>query len=378
MEKYKGNYKVKDHQLSITLLKIWLRLIRDNTITNRKMYWRIWLFVLLTWPFQLLQKLLFNHKIKRVNLEKHAPLFILGHWRSGTTHLHYLIAQDDRFSYLSSYQAFLLNVVLLGRSWLKVILSPLMPDKRPQDNVKMTVDAPAEEEQPLTNISNYSGMHSFFFPKNISYHDKFNLFKGIRPFEKRRWQRHYTYLLKLISYANGEKPLLLKNPHNTGRVLELLELFPQAKFIFIHRNPYEVFHSTCHLYHTMLKSQFMHDFTDEEIEERVLYNFETIMSKYLEERNLIPSNHLIEISFEQLENDPLGTVEKIYGHLALPDIEKARNQIEQYIESVSNYCKNDFPELEPKQIAAINQRWDFAFKAWGYQKIGQEAMVAAS
>jgi hypothetical protein len=379
MGKYKGNYEVTDHQLSITLPKIWLRLIRDNKITQRGMYRKIWLFVLLTWPFQLIQRLLFNRKIRKVNLDEQPPLFILGHWRSGTTHLHYTMAKDPQFSYLSSYQAFLLNVVLLGRTWLKVILSPLMPDTRPQDNIKMTVDAPAEEEQPLTNISNYSGMHSFFFPKNISYHDKFNLFKGIRPFEKRRWQRHYTYLLKLISYANGgERQLLLKNPHNTGRVLELLELFPNSKFLFIHRDPYNVFHSTCHLYHTMLRSQFMHDFTDEEIEGRVLYNFETTMGKYLEERHLIPKNRLVEISYEEMEQAPMETVEKIYQTIGLTGLEEARPLISAYFESVQDYKKNCFPDLSGAQIKAINERWDFAFKAWGYEKVGADASTSTS
>lgn len=377
MGKYKGNYEVKDHQLSITLPKIWLRLIRDNGITNKKMYWRIWMFVMLTWPFQIIQRVLFNHRIRKVDLEKQPPFFVLGHWRSGTTHLHYILSKDKHFSYLNSYQAFLLNVALLGRTWLKVILSPLMPSTRPQDNIKMTVDAPAEEEQPLTNISNYSGMHSFFFPKNLSYHDKFNLFKGIRPFEKRRWQRHYTYLLKLISYANGQRQLLLKNPHNTGRVLELLELFPNAKFMFIHRNPYEVFHSSCHLYHTMLKTQFLHDFTDEEIEERVLYNFETTMGKYVEERNLIPKENLIEISFTELEDEPMETIEKVYRHLGFTSFETAKEEMQRYIDEVNDYKKNRFPDLEPHQIAAINERWDFAFKTWGYEKIGEQVKVMA-
>lgn len=378
MQKYKGNYELKDHQLSISLPKIWLRLIRDNKIENRAMFWKITLFVILTWPFQLIQRLVFNRKIKSVDLEKQPPVFILGHWRSGTTHLHYTLAKDPQFSYLGSYQAFLMNVVLLGRTWLKTILSPLMPKTRPQDNIKMTVDAPAEEEQPLTNMSNYSGMQSFFFPKNISYHDKFNLFKGIRPFEKRRWQRHYTYLLKLISYANGERQLLLKNPHNTGRVLELLELFPNAKFVFIHRDPYSVFHSSCHLYHTVLKSQFLHEFSDVEIEERVLYNFETTMGKYLEERHLIPKKNLVEVSFDELEQNPMATVEKIYQGIGLDGLENARPLIEEYLKSVEGYSKNRFPKLEESQIEAINQRWDFAFSTWNYEKRGESRLFRAS
>ena len=42
---------------------------------------------------------------RRVRAAKvHPPLFILGIWRSGTTHLHYLFAQDDRFAYPNNYQ----------------------------------------------------------------------------------------------------------------------------------------------------------------------------------------------------------------------------------------------------------------------------------
>src|SRR5678816_885369 len=33
------------------------------------------------------------------------PLFVLGHWRSGTTHLHNLLAVDDRFAFPNNYQA---------------------------------------------------------------------------------------------------------------------------------------------------------------------------------------------------------------------------------------------------------------------------------
>jgi len=375
MKKLKGNYEVKDHQLSISLPKIWLRLIRKNKISNRAMFWRITLFIFLTWPFQLIQRWVFNRRIKKVDLKKNPPIFILGHWRSGTTHLHYLMAKDPQFSYLSNYKAFLLNISLLGRTWLKFILSPLMPDKRPQDNVPMSVDAPAEEEQPFTNLSTRSGMHSFFFPRNLSYHDKYNLFKGIKKREKRRWQKDYTYLLKLISYTDGgNKQLVLKNPHNTSRVRELLELFPNAKFVYIHRDPYTVFHSSRHLYHTMIKSQFLHEFSDEEIDDRVFYNFTSTMKKYIDEAHLIPKENLIEISYEEIDNYPLETMERVYSHLNLPDFEAARPYMEEYLHKVSNYKKNDFPALDPAFVERINREWDFAFRQWGYEKRAVESV----
>lgn len=370
MKKLKGNYEVKDHQLSMSLPKVWLKLIRDNTISNRTMFWKITAFVFLTWPFQLIQRWIFNRRIKKVDLQNNPPVFILGHWRSGTTHLHYLMSKDPQFSYLSNYKAFLLNISLLGRTWLKFILSPLMPDKRPQDNVPMTVDAPAEEEQPFTNISTRSGMLSFFFPKNQSYHDKYNLFRGITQREKKLWQKDYTYLLKLISYTDGgQKPLVLKNPHNTGRVKQLLELFPNAKFVFIHRNPYEVFHSSRHLYHTMIKSQFLHEFSDEEVDDRVFYNFTSTMKKYVNEADLIPEGNLVEISFEELDQQPLETMEKIYNDLNIGQFDQAKPHMQDYLSKVSNYKKNNFPHLDDEYIQRINTEWDFAFQNWNYEKI---------
>ncbi len=370
MKKLKGNYEVKDHQLSISLPKIWLRLVQSNQITNRVLFWKITLFSFLTWPFQWLQKVIFNRRINKVNLQENPPVFILGHWRSGTTHLHYLMSKDPQFGYLNSYKAFLLNVSLIGRTWLKFILSPLMPKTRPQDNVPMTVDAPAEEEQPLTNLSTRSGMHSFFFPKNLSYHKKYNLFEGITKREKRLWKRDYTYLLKLISYTNGgKKPLVLKNPHNTGRVKELLELFPNAKFVFIHRNPYEVFHSSRHLYHTMLKSQFLHEFTDEDIDERVFYNFTSTMKKYVQETHLIPKGNLVELSYDELDADPMTTMERIYSELSIENFETAQPHMNEYLAKVNNYKKNNFPDLDENYIRKINQEWSFAFKKWNYEMV---------
>ncbi|MCO5233175.1 MAG: sulfotransferase [Chitinophagales bacterium] len=370
MEKLKGHYQVKEHQLFISLPKIWLRLIQSNQITNRTMFWKISFFVVLTFPFQWIQKVWFYRKIKQVNLQKNPPVFILGHWRSGTTHLHYLMSKDPQFAYLSNYKAFLLNVCLLGRTWLKFILSPLMPEKRPQDNVPMSVDAPAEEEQPFTNLSTRSGMMSFFFPKNLSYHEKYNLFQGISKREKRLWKRDYSYLLKLISYSSGgDKPLVLKNPHNTSRVKELLELFPNAKFIFIHRNPYEVFHSSRHLYHTMISSQFLQDFSDEDVDERVFYNFSSTMKKYIEEYNLIPKGNLIEVSFDELEEDPLETMQMIYSKLQIPDFKIALPFMEEYLNKVKNYKKNKFPDLDDLYIQKINKDWDFAFQHWSYDKV---------
>lgn len=371
MAKKEKEYEVKDHQLSITYIHVWLKLLWQNKISRSKypMVFRITLFVILTQPFQWIQKILFHYKISKTDIHTVSPLFILGHWRSGTTHLHYILARDKQFAYLSNYQSFLLNVSLIGRTWLKVLLSPLMPNKRPQDNMKLTVDSPAEEEQPLSNHTTKAGIHIFFFPKNISYHEKYHLFKNIRPREKRKWKNDYTFLLKTIAYINDSKPLLLKNPHNTGRVNELLELFPNGKFVFIHRNPYETYQSMQHHYKKVLSTQFLQDFSQEEIHERILYVFESILMKYLAEKKQIADSNLYEIAYTDLEQQPMVIIKNMYKHLNIPNFEQAKPEIEDYINSVNQYEKNNFNNLDAKIIQDINKRWKFAFETWNYNMI---------
>jgi len=370
-------YEVKDHQLSISYLHVWFQLLLRNRISKDKfsMALKITLFIVLTQPFQWLQYLLFNSKIKQTDINKKQPLFILGHWRSGTTHLHYILSKDEQFSYLTNYQSFLLNVSLIGRTWLKVILSPLLPDKRPQDNVKLTVDSPAEEEQPFSNCSTKAGIHSFFFPQNSDYHEKYHLFKNISPEEKREWQQDYVYLLKKIAFVNGSRQLLLKNPHNTGRVNELLELFPQGKFVFIHRNPYEIYQSMQHHFEKVISTQFLQDYSAEEIHERILYVFETMLQKYLNEKDLIPKNQLFEIAYAELEQQPMPIIQNLYHQLALPNYENAKSSIVEYLSSVKQYERNNFKNLDKKTIQDINTRWKFAFEIWNYDMISAEGVA---
>ena len=317
-------------------------------------------------PLVALQNLLFRKRILAEDLSEKQPIFILGHWRSGTTHLHYLFHKDPQFGTLSNYQSFLFNIAMLSKSWLKFLLSPLMPETRPQDNVKVDTDLPAEEEQPLSVMSMRTGFHTWSFPSNRSYFDKYNTFSGITPEEKMAWQQDYQFVLKNISYFNDGKRLVLKNPHNTSRVKELLELYPNAKFVFIHRNPYDVFVSTRHLMFRAVRAQFLEFVSHQEIEDMILYYFEKTMKKYIAEKNLIPKENLVEVSFDDMEKDSYGQIGNMYDKLDLPNFDQAKPFIEEYLNSVKNYKKNKFRNLRPDMQERINKEWKFAFEEWGY------------
>lgn len=368
LSKKKRPYKETKHQLYLGKREIWNQLRKENKIDGvyLKKARNISLFIFLLQPLLWLQKFLYNKKINKQDIFTKPPLFILGHWRSGTTHLHYIFHRDPQFGTLSNYQNFMFNVSLLSKTLVKKLLSPLMPETRPQDNVKVDADKPAEEEQPFSMMSTRTGIHSWFFPNNTTYFDKYNLFINITPEEKKAWQEDYIFCVKSISYFNEGKQLVLKNPHNTGRVKELMELFPKSKYIFIHRNPFDIFLSTRHLYYRMLRTQFLQFKSHSEVDDKIFYYFNTTMQKYLDERHLIPKENLIEIGFDELEEKPYEVVERIYKDLDIPNYNEALPEIDKYLKSVKNYEKNKFRDIKPEVSERILKEWKFAFDEWGY------------
>ena len=368
----KRRYKVREHQLYTVKRPVWKQLKRENRIDDiylfrtRKINWTSRLFQPGAW----LQETLFRRAIHQRSLEGHPPVFILGVWRSGTTHLHYMMARDPQFGFLKNHQAFTFNVSLLSLDRLNKIFNIFVPGKRPQDDVTLTLDDPAEEEQPFSTMTTRSSIHSFYFPRNQQYFEKYHLFAGITEQEKESWKKDYLFLLQNIAYYSRKRDLLLKNPHNTGRIRELLELFPEAKFIFLHRDPYTVYRSTRKLYNRMINSQLFQFVSQREIERLILDTNGKILRKYLNERTLIPRDHLVEVGFEELERSPLEILESIYSSLGLAGFDAARTPVMEYLESVKTYRKNSYRPLSVKLVRKINREWDFWFDSFGYERLG--------
>lgn len=364
------NQKVIGHLLYNALPRVWRKLQKENKITGiykKKAKYITFMVYFVMMPLQFLQKIIFNKKISKVDISKQQPIFILGHWRSGTTHLHYLMHKDPQYGTLSNYQSFLFNVAHLSRSLLKFVLSPLMPSKRPQDNIRVSPDLPAEEEQPMSVLSTKSGIHSWNFPQNQSYFNKYNLFEGVSDKEKAEWRKDYHFLLQNITFFNDGKQLVLKNPHNTSRIKELLELYPNAKFINLHRNPYDVIQSTRHLHKKIVQGQALQFFSIKEREEMVLTHYKKTMQKNIDELHLIPKENFVEVRFDDLETDSMKEMERIYATLGLPNFDKAKPKFEEYLSTVKNYKKNKFRNIRPELIERINKEMKFVFDFYGYE-----------
>ena len=311
---------------------------------------------------------MFGYALRKIDFKgDKAPIIILGHWRSGTTHLQSLVAQDPKLGTMNYFMNFMINICLLGRGWLEPLLNGLMPSTRPMDNMKIDLYAPQEEETALTNMTSHAAVYSMFFPENRSYFNKYQLFKGITPKEKRKWAKSYKEIMRIIGYTNKGKRVLTKNPFNTSRVKELLELYPDAKFIYIHRDPYDVYRSTQKLYKTSIRTQILSEMTPERQESMIFENYQLMIQKYLDERHLIPKGNLIEVGFDELTYEWRDTMQKIYGTLQLPGLDEAMPHFEAYMESVADYKKNVFKPLPEATMLRIEKEWGFTFEEWGYE-----------
>jgi hypothetical protein len=322
--------------------------------------------IILTSPLRLWEKIVYTRRIKKTKI-KQDPIFILGHWRSGTTYLHMLMAQDKKLGYPSNLQSFLPNVFIGSARFFRRILKRSMPEKRRQDNFPLHVDYPSEEEFAIGNMSNYSFYHGLAFPNNREFYAKFVTFQDLQKKVIRKWKKAYNFYLKKLTYYHKGKQLVLKNPPNTSRVKQLLDLYPNAKFIHIHRNPYKVFPSTLKMYKSLVPPFYLQEPKIASPQDFIIKLYHDMHVKYFKERELIPEGNLIEISYEKFLEDPFGMMQTIYEELSLPGFEDAKTAMKEYIASQKTYKTNKH-SLDPRIKEKLAQEWSLTFNEWGYEK----------
>ena len=137
---------------------------------------------------------------------EHDPVFILGHWRSGTTFVHNVFSCDKHFGYNTTYQTVFPHLMMWGQPFFKKNMSWLMPDKRPTDNMELAVDLPQEEEFALANMMPYTYYNFWFLPKHQQeYADKYLLFEDISEAELKVFEETFTthqdFLVEYARYA---------------------------------------------------------------------------------------------------------------------------------------------------------------------------------
>lgn len=307
-------------------------------------------------PLRVLESVLYGRKVRNAELNQ-GPIFIIGHWRSGTTHLHNIISQDKTLAYLSTLQAlFPTCSVLLSRSKLLTkLIAGLLPDKRMMDNVKVRLEFPQEEEFSVSCITT-SSHHCNHFPRTIrSSFDKYVLF-NVDETERNRWKKAYLSVIKKAAFMGGGRRLILKNPYNTARIKILLELFPDAKFIHIYRNPYNIYVSALHDFIKEAEEMGLQDFSEDDFASLCFELYGKLMKAYWDNRHLVPPGNLAEVSYEALEENPLGEISRIYQELGMDLSPRTKADMQTYLDSISGYKKNKYT-YSASLAQEIGEKW---------------------
>jgi hypothetical protein len=293
------------------------------------------------------------------------PLFVLGHYRSGTTLLHDLLAVDERFGWPNLYQTLYPYTFLSTEAVGSKLLRLFSPAHRPQDNMKLDPAEPAEDEFAMCVWGAMSPYLAWAFPRNAAHYDRFLTFGRATPDEVSRWRRVMTAFVRKLTVKYG-RPLVLKSPTHTCRVRLLLEMFPGARFVHIHRNPYDVFRSGRHLYATILPLVRLQRHEGIDWEGRMIEQYKEMHEAFFAQRGLIPAGCYHEMAFEALEQDPVGQVRAAYEALGLPDFAVAEPKLREYVRSIAGYRKNAYRELDRDSRQRVAREWGRCFEEWGY------------
>jgi hypothetical protein len=310
-----------------------------------------------------LQEARFGDRIARTPIRQ-APVFILGHWRSGTTLLHELLIRDDRHSFPTTYECLAPNHFLLTEGLARRFLWFLVPGRRPMDNVPVGWDRPQEDEFALCLMGQPSPYATIAFPnRGPADPDALDL-DGLPPRRRAAWKRALLGFLRRVSFRDPRR-LVLKSPPHTCRIPTLLELFPDARFVHIRRNPYVLYPSTVKLWKTLYSRQGLQTPTFAGLEEHVLATFRHFVERLEATRPLVAANRFHELSYEDLVRDPLGQLDDLYRRLELGDFAPARPKVEAYLGQQQGYETNRY-ELTAAERAVIEGRWGDIIRRWGY------------
>lgn len=363
----KKSFTVKLSPISGSSVTNLFRLFKGNQI-DRKYYPKIIFFVIisaLVEPFRWIERKLQKRKIENFKIEED-PVFIIGHWRSGTTFLHNILCKDPQMGFVTTFQAIYPETIFSGSKLVKGMMKVMMPKNRAADNMELGTDLPQEEEFALSNTHAMSYYNFWFFPKRWKeYFKQFIEFQGVSPEIVNSWKLEYVKLVKKALINTKGKRFISKNPPNTGRIDVLLELFPNAKFIHIYRHPVNTFVSTKKFVEETIGPLQLHDISSKELEDNILWTYDKLMKRFESQRDLIPAENLFEIKFEEFENNALATIEEVYQKLNLSGFDTAKPIFEKYLEEQESYQKNDhvFPE---ETVKKVTQNWGFAMRQWDY------------
>ena len=320
-----------------------------------------------TLPLRLTQTLRFHNKIKNTPI-KEDPIFIIGHYRTGTTYLMTLMAHDNSKGYVSNIEGYTPLFYLAFPKFTRWLIESSLPDVRPMDNVVMGADEPTEDEYTIGTYTPYGYYTGFIFPRNFDLYSKYLTFDGM-PKHRQKWKKAFIHMVKMLTLGHGGRQLFLKNPSLSYRIPDLLELYPNAKFIHTYRDPYKVYSSTVKFFDEVFAIYTLQTWDKEKMKQDILDNYKLLYEKFDEDLALIPEENIVHNKYEDFIKDPVNSLKAIYGQLRISGWEEHKQDIIAYAESQLKDYKPNVHVTDADVIRRVNKHWDKMRSDYGYEKL---------
>lgn len=296
------------------------------------------------------------------------PLFVIGHWRTGTTLLHELLAADPAAVAPTTYQCMAPLHFRFTQEAAPRLLPFLMPDRRPMDAMPAGWDRPQEDEFALAALGVPSPYLAFAFgrPVDPEYLD----LEGVPAPAVAAWGRALrNFVDRVRSKAPGRR-LVLKSPPHTARIRRLLEIFPGARFLHLVRHPARIFPSTLHLFRELHRVHRAGPPGWPGLEELVLATLPRLYAAFDRDRPSIPPGRYHLLRYEELVADPVARLGEAYDRLSLGDSTPVAAAATARLAQLRDFPRNAFP-AEPSRDARVLERWGAYAAAYGYGPLGR-------
>lgn len=270
-----------------------------------------------------------------------APIFMVGHARSGTTLTHRLMSQDEgRFSFFLLYECYFPSIlqkkaIRLGARLDERFLGGFLARRAEAFEEKRYGATRHMHEMGLTmpeedDITLYYSMASGFWITKMPYMGDLDFYHmNDWPAPRRKaYNDFYREVVRRQLYLNGpEKTHLAKNPLWAGRVASLVEAFPDARFIVNVRDPRDTIPSLLKLVRAGWKQLGW----DEARQQRCLHILaEQSWHSYRHPLETLEANPQVRgsvVDYRDLTSNPAATIEKIYQDLDIPLTDAFREQL---------------------------------------------------
>ncbi len=311
----------------------------------------------------LLERAIYGRRIARVEVDPE-PVIILGHWRTGTTLLHELLAQDPRLTFPTTYQCFAPNHFLISRRFVGRFLSFLLPRERPMDPMPMGLDRPQEDESALCNLGLPSPFLQVAFPNRPPHDPQYVDMEGLSPAAARRWTNTWLRFLRRVTLRRPGT-LVLKSPQHTFRLPLLLAMFPRARIVYMVRDPAVVFPSTVHFWKSMYLGHGLQRPTFAGLDEQVYSTFLRMHERIEATRCLAPPERFYTLRYEDLVAHPDEELRRLYERLGLGDFAPAEAGVRRYLAETHAYRANRYRD-DPQRDGEVRRRWSAYAVQHGY------------